>query len=70
MAATKGRAIRVNELSDAAVGEVAAAECLQHLQIDFAEFEKRWRVGEYRNDPNPDVTRLAMMLNDAWRNSD
>ncbi len=46
--------------------EQAAIECRRTLNLDLDEFRRRWESGEYRNVSDPAVTRVAMMLPDAW----
>ena len=41
-------------------------EARRVLGITGEEFAAAWRAGHYRDDPNPRVTSLAMLLPDAW----
>lgn len=56
----------VTELSAAELKEALDKEARRCLGISGEEFATRWRNGEYKNDANPHVTRIAMLLPDAW----
>ncbi|MFY1673367.1 hypothetical protein ACN27G_25950 [Plantactinospora sp. WMMB334] len=41
------------------------SECTRLLGMDLDEFARRWYAGEYRDDADPRVTQVAMLLPDA-----
>jgi hypothetical protein len=42
--------------------KVADRETKRVLGISFAEFERRWRSGTYRSNPDPKIIDLAFYL--------
>ncbi|MDP9796737.1 hypothetical protein J2S43_005249 [Catenuloplanes nepalensis] len=41
-------------------------ECQRLLGISVEEFTNGWRSGAYRDNTDPKVTQVAMLLPDAW----
>jgi len=65
LTASDARAIKIVELSEEQERNYARAECLRLLGMDLDEFAGRWQAGEYRDNDDPKVTQVAMLLPDA-----
>lgn len=59
-------ATEVTELAAEDVEATVDAEARRCLGISGRDFATKWRNGDYNNDPNPHITRIAMLLPDAW----
>jgi hypothetical protein len=57
--------IEVVELTDEQERDYIEAECRRLLGLGLDEFARRWRAGEYRDNDDPKVTQVAMLLPDA-----
>lgn len=42
------------------------SEARRHLNMSGQEFAQKWNNGEFRDNTDPVVTRIAMLLPDAW----
>lgn len=58
--------VEVVELTAEQAAERLRSECQRLLGLDVEEFARRWHAGEYRDNPDPKVTQVAMLLPDAW----
>lgn len=56
----------VTELSEDELKTALDKEARRCLRITGEEFATKWRNGEFKDDTNPHVTRIAMLLPDAW----
>lgn len=50
------------DLTEAEERAILEREVRANLNIGLAEFERRWRAGEYRNNDDPRVTSVGMLL--------
>lgn len=41
-------------------------ECRRLLGMSADEFARLWKIGEFRDNDDPKVTQVAMLLPDAW----
>jgi hypothetical protein len=56
----------VDELTAEQQRDLLEREAQRYLNMSAAEFARRWRDGEFRENDDPRVTRVAMLLPDAW----
>ncbi len=66
---TQRDGITTTEVTELSEDELKAAldnEARRCLGITGEEFATRWRSGAFKDDTNPHVTRIAMLLPDAW----
>lgn len=50
------------ELSEAEERAILEREVRALFNMPLAEFERRWRAGEFRDDDDPRVTGVGMLL--------
>lgn len=55
----------VDELTDAEVNTIFAV-ATETLGLRPEEFERKWRAGDFANDPDPRITRVAMLMPGPW----
>ncbi|HLL68645.1 MAG TPA: hypothetical protein VK453_23455 [Micromonosporaceae bacterium] len=56
----------VGEITPEQQRELVEREAQRNFGMSAEEFARRWRAGEYRGHDDPKVTRVAMLLPDAW----
>lgn len=50
------------ELTEAEERAILEREARSTFNMSLAEFERRWRAGEFRDDDDPRITSLGMLL--------
>ncbi|MFY1688045.1 hypothetical protein [Plantactinospora sp. WMMB782] len=63
--ASDSRDIEVVEMTEEEEHDYIRSECARLLGMDLEEFARRWYAGEYRDNDDPKVTQVAMLLPDA-----
>lgn len=63
---TAPSAATVEELTLAQQWERFDSAARRYFGLDGPQFAARWRAGAYRDDSDPRVTQVAMLLPDAW----
>jgi len=58
--------VAVAELGEHELRDVLDKEARRLLNVSGEEFVRRWKAGHYRDDSDPHVTQVAMLLPDAW----
>ncbi len=56
----------VEEISETEQLALVDREARHYLGIGGEEFGRRWRSGEYRDNGDPHITGLAMLLPGSW----
>ncbi len=59
-------AVEVAELDEQELYGVLDKEARRLLHISGEEFVRRWKAGDYRDDSDPHVTHVAMLVPHAW----
>lgn len=59
-------AIEIEEVSETDQLAALDREARRQLNMTGQEFAERWRRGEFSNNPDPQITQIAMLLPDAW----
>lgn len=57
--------VEIEELTSSQCRDIFAA-ATQRIGITPDEFMRRWRSGEFADNPDPEVTRIAMLMPEAW----
>ncbi|MBF5032272.1 MULTISPECIES: hypothetical protein [unclassified Micromonospora] len=65
LTASDARDIQVVELTPDEEHEYIQRESRRLLGMDVEEFRQRWEAGEFRDNDDPKVTQVAMLLPDA-----
>jgi hypothetical protein len=50
------------ELTEVEERAALEREVRSHFNISLPEFERRWRAGEFRDDDDPRITSVGMLL--------
>lgn len=66
LTASDARDIDAVELTPDEEYEYIQRECRRLLGMELDEFRRRWQAGEFRDNDDPKVTQVAMLLPDAW----
>lgn len=59
-------AAEVEEQTEEQRRELLEHEARRLMGMSAEEFAERWRNGEFRENDDPKVTQVAMLLPDAW----
>jgi hypothetical protein len=59
-------AAEVDELTPEQQRALLESEARRNLNMSADEFAARWKAGEFRDNDDPKVTQVAMLLPDAW----
>jgi len=59
-------AAEVDELTPQQNRDLFDREARRLLGMSAEEFAAKWHAGEFRDNDDPKVTRVAMLLPDAW----
>jgi hypothetical protein len=62
-------AARIDDVEELTHPECYALFSRAAENIGFApqEFERKWRAGDFANDPDPCITRVAMLMPHPWQ---
>lgn len=58
--------VELEELTEAEDWEIFDKDARRVLGISGAEFEQKWRAGDFVDSDDPGVTGVAMLLPGAW----
>lgn len=58
--------MEVMELTAAEEREILDREARRLFNMSAEQFARKWHSGEFRDDEDPRVTQVAMLLPDAW----
>ena len=62
-------AVEVEELTEEEAWAVFDAEARRLMNMSGSEFQRLWHEGKFTGSEDPSVTRVAMLLPGAWKDS-